>query len=185
MLWRLSLPKYTKAQEGFTLLELIIVMVLLGVLAVYAIPRFTGSGGYSEFTYQNRLISVLRNMQVRAMQDSRPNFCHQINFINTGSQAAFGPASTNYTAGNAAATCATTIDFTAPEFLRTTPNEISDSNVAMSVLDGATAVGTIGFNSFGSPLSSASSCSAGCSVTFTGESAVRVCIESQGYIHAC
>lgn len=185
MLWRLSVLKYSKAQAGFTLLELIIVVLLLGVLAVYAAPRFTGVGGYSEYTYQNRLISVLRNMQIRAMQDSRPDFCHQVNFINTPSQIAFGPASMNYMAGNAAASCATSIDFSAPEFLRTSPSEIIESSVAMTVQDGGSLITSIGFNSLGSPLSSAANCSAGCSVSFLGQSLVRVCIESQGYIHAC
>jgi len=185
MLWRTSLSKCDKAQGGFTLLELIIVMIILGILAVYAVPKFSGASGYSEYTYQNRLISVLRNMQVRAMQDSRPSFCHRINFVSTSTQVAFGPASTNYTAGNDAATCATSIDFGSPDFLRTSATEILDSNVSMTAVDGATAISLIDFNSFGSPLTAASNCSAGCRVTFTGEAAAQVCIESEGFIHAC
>jgi MSHA pilin protein MshC len=185
MFWRLSLPKRSQAQGGFTLLELIIVMVILGILAVYALPKFSGASGYSEFTYQNRLISVLRNMQIRAMQDSRPSFCHRINFINTASQVAFGPSSSNYASGNETATCATTIDYNSPAYLRTSIDEILDASVSMSVTDGATSISTIDFNSFGSPSTSASNCSAGCTVTFTGVSAARVCIESQGFIHAC
>jgi MSHA pilin protein MshC len=185
MLWRLSSPKQTKAQGGFTLLELIVVMIILGILAVVAVPRFSGNSGYSEYTYQNQLISVLRNMQIKAMQDSRPQFCHRINFINTSTQVAFGPATTNFNAGNEAATCVTSIDFNAPEFLRTSATELLDANVSMSVLDGTTSVGTIGFNSFGSPITSATNCSASCTITFSGVSPAKVCVESQGFIHAC
>ena len=185
MLWRVSSPKHSKAQGGFTLLELIVVMIILGILAIYAVPKFSGASGYSEYTYQNRLISVLRNMQVRAMQDSRPSFCHRINFINTSTQVAFGPASTNYTAGNEAATCATSIDYNSPEFLRTSATEILESGVVMTAVDGSTAITAIDFNSFGSPQTAALSCSAGCRVTFTGQAAAQVCIESEGFIHAC
>lgn len=185
MLWRVSSPKHSKAQGGFTLLELIVVMIILGILAVYAVPKFSGAGGYSEYTYQNRLISVLRNMQVRAMQDSRPSFCHRINFISTSTQVAFGPASTNYISGNEAATCATSIDYNSPEFLRTSATEILESSVAMIAVDGSTVINTIDFNSFGSPQTAVSNCSAGCRVTFTGQAAAQVCIESEGFIHAC
>jgi MSHA pilin protein MshC len=185
MLWRVYLRKHQKAQGGFSLLEIIVVMVILGVLAIYAAPKFSGASGYSEYTYQNRLISVLRNMQVRAMQDSRPSFCHRINFISTSAQVAFGPASTNYTAGNEAATCATSIDFNSPEFLRTSATEILESSVSMTAVDDSTVINAIDFNSFGSPQTAVSNCCAGCRVSFSGQAAVHVCIDSEGFIHAC
>ena len=185
MMRRLSAPKHTKVQGGFTLLELIVVMIILGILAVYAAPKFSGASGYSEYTYQNRLISVLRNMQLRAMQDSRPLFCHRINFINTSSQVAFGPASINYVSGNESGTCASSIDYSSPEYLRTSATEILEASVLMAASDGPTPISAIDFDSFGSPQTTASNCSAGCMVTFTGVAAAHVCIASEGFIHAC
>jgi MSHA pilin protein MshC len=185
MLWRLSLPKHKIAQGGFTLLELIIVMVILGILAVFAIPKFSGASGYSEYTYQNRLISVLRNMQIRAMQDSRIGFCHQINFVSTSTQVAFGPTTSGFATANNVANCNTSIDFTSPEFLRTSATEMIDASVSMTAVDGTTAISGIHFNSFGSPVTSVSNCSSSCTVSFTGISTAQVCIESEGFIHAC
>ena len=180
-----ALLKQQKAQGGFTLLELIVVMVIIGILAVFAVPRLSGVSGYSEYTYQNRLISVLRNMQIRAMQDSRPFFCHRINFVNTSSQVAFGPASSNYASGNESGTCGNSVDYYSPAYLRTSATEIIEAGVLMAAVDGSTTVGAIDFDSFGAPQTAISNCSAGCTVTSTGVTTAPACIESVGFIHAC
>lgn len=70
-----------KISAGFTLLELVVVIVILGVLAVFASVRFQGSDGFSAYTYQNRMLSALRNLQQKAMQDTRNNICFQLNII--------------------------------------------------------------------------------------------------------
>lgn len=174
--------------SGFTLIELVIVLVLLGVLATVAAARFQGRSGYAEYTFQNRLVSALRNMQTRAMQDSRDGFCHQINFQYGVGVAAFGPPSADFTSGNQAQTCLTSINFSTAEFLRTDAGEVSDESVSMASSDGAaTSISFIGFDSLGRPLSSANNCSgnAGCQVSFSGEETVSVCVEQEGYIHAC
>ena len=169
-------------QKGFTLLELIIVIVILGILAVTASSRFDGSKGFAEYTYQARLISSLRHMQQQAIQDTRPGYCFQINFL--ASPAAFGPPTLSYNSGAPGATCSTLIEHGNPDYLRTTASEMAGDGVTFGTLPFT----FIGFDSFGRPLTdngSAPNCSAGCQLDFVGEASVSVCIESQGYIHVC
>lgn len=164
---------------GFTLIELIIVIVLLGILAVTALPRLQDSGGVSEYTYQARLVAALRAMQARAMYDTRANYCFQINFV-TGNASAFGPPTLVYT-GAAAATCASTIDgSSASDFMKATNAELSEDDVVIS-----SAPSYVRFNALGCADVGAGFCNSTTQIDFQGEVTTSVCIESQGYIHAC
>jgi len=57
-------------QAGFTLIELIIVIIILGILAVTVVPKIFNSSGYEEVGYQAETIAKLRAIQLRAMQDT-------------------------------------------------------------------------------------------------------------------
>ncbi|WP_137165596.1 type II secretion system protein [Salinimonas lutimaris] len=174
-----------RASAGFTLVELIVTIVIVGVLAVVALPRFADTSGYTEFTYQKRVLAALRAMQYKAMQDTRTGFCHQLNFA-TGSDPAFGPATMDYSAVNQATTCQNTIDFSAPEALRTDTGEIQADGVTMSVLDSAgTAISSLGFDNLGRPVTADCSTASGCTITFSAQASAAVCVTSQGWIHAC
>jgi MSHA pilin protein MshC len=171
--------------KGFTFVELIVVIILISILSVTVFSRFSGTSGFSEYTYQAKLISALRNMQTRAMHDTRDGYCFQINFNSAPS--AFGPPILDYvsdTTGAEEATCATHIEFGNPEYLTTNASEMTDAGVSLSTLP---SYGFIAFNSQGQPVDVAGklTCSDQCKVTLKGESDVSVCIESQGYIHAC
>ena len=65
--------------RGFTTVELIVVLVLLGILAAYAAPRFTGRGGYAELTVQQDLIQSIRFAQQLAMSRTDQNITLVIN----------------------------------------------------------------------------------------------------------
>lgn len=57
-----------RPQQGFTLFELIIVVVILGVLAVTLLPRFFTNSGTAEYQYRDQALSLLRRVQMQAMQ---------------------------------------------------------------------------------------------------------------------
>jgi MSHA pilin protein MshA len=50
----------TKSQGGFTLIELVVVIVILGILAAFAVPRFMGMEGRARVATLNGLAGSLR-----------------------------------------------------------------------------------------------------------------------------
>ena len=55
-----------KSETGFTLVELILVIVLIGILAVVVVPKLSTSG-FEERGYYDRLVSALRYAQKYAV----------------------------------------------------------------------------------------------------------------------
>ena len=55
---------------GFTLIELVVVLVLLGIISMYAAPKFTGRGGYSEMTARQDIKQSIRYAQQLAMSQT-------------------------------------------------------------------------------------------------------------------
>jgi MSHA pilin protein MshC len=60
-----------KGHRGFTLVELITVMVIAGILAVAAIPRFIGHAAFDSRAFYDRTISTLRYAQKLAIAERR------------------------------------------------------------------------------------------------------------------
>ncbi len=53
--------KKTTSRNGFTLIELIIVMVILGIMAAVAVPRYLDSIANAEESAEDAVISAIRN----------------------------------------------------------------------------------------------------------------------------
>jgi len=62
-------------QTGFTLIELVIVIIMIGILATTVIPKMFTSSGYEEVGYQAETVAKLRAIQLRAMQDTSSTQC--------------------------------------------------------------------------------------------------------------
>ena len=178
------LQKPSSAQQGFTLVELIIVITLIGVLSITAYSRFSGKDDFSAYAYQSQALSLLRNVQTKAMYDSRSNYCYQINFVTTSSPA-FGVPIDNFSSGNQVNSCASTIGTNLKEGLSTQSNELSENGLTLSVLDGSTAISYLRFDAMGRPQTSVADCISGCTISFSGAQTTQVCVEPEGYVHAC
>jgi MSHA pilin protein MshC len=161
-----------RANHGFTLVELVTVIILVGILSVVVAGKFFGRGGFDEYTYRDRLLAALRLVQLNAMND-RAGSCHQLLI----EASRFGApdsdpctASQSYSSDYFAAT-------KQPNRSALLPSEIRHE---VSLSSGLPV--DIRFDGFGRPLLS---CRGGCQLRVVGEVTLGICIEVEGFIHAC
>lgn len=60
-----------RVQRGFTLIELVMVLLLLGILAVYAVPRIINTGDFYARGFHDQSLAYLRYAQKTAIAQRR------------------------------------------------------------------------------------------------------------------
>lgn len=58
-----------RTSGGFTLIELVATIIVIGVLAVTVLPRFSDRSGVAEYALRDQLIALAQEAQQRAMFD--------------------------------------------------------------------------------------------------------------------
>lgn len=64
--------------SGFTMIELIVVIIMLAIMAISIAPKFLNSTGFQEYTYRDDVINTLRAIQLRAMQQTGSSGCNLV-----------------------------------------------------------------------------------------------------------
>ncbi|MEZ9007606.1 prepilin-type N-terminal cleavage/methylation domain-containing protein [Vibrio sp. 10N.286.49.F3] len=159
--------------NGFTLVELIIVIIILGIISTFAASRFVGTSSYSTFTAQEQIISVIRQVQVNRIQTNIPNlynYCNDTSNPDLQKLCLRSRITINASCIGSSRGCSAS-----------DPNSRSDLVVADQVSFSTTpSVSQITFDLLGNPLDTASS---GVSILITSaQNQASVCINSQGYV---
>ena len=156
---------------GFTLVELIVVIILVSILAVVAISRFTGVAAFNTQGFNDRVIESLRYAQKQAIAKRR-NVCVAF----TSASVAFTYAST---AGSAAA-CNTNLSGPAGE----NPYSVVPEN--KSVVTFSPVPAGLTFSALGQPIvtSSGLPLAAVQTITISGDGSRTFYVEPDtGYVH--
>ncbi len=64
--------------SGFTLIELIVVIIMIAIMAATIVPKLLSSKGFEEYTYRDELITKLRAIQLRTMQQTNSSTCREV-----------------------------------------------------------------------------------------------------------
>ena len=151
-------------KTGFTLVELIITILVIGVLAVTAAPRFLGDDTEEAIALRDQALQVVRNIQLRAMQNFQDTSCVKITATIIAPPAGHdcsNSLSTTFDADQVVNASSTGITFQ-------TADENGDS------------FSQIQFDGFGRPRNI--SCFTACTIQIN---AFAVCLQSEGAVYAC
>lgn len=156
----------TKPNRGFTLVELIVVILLLAIISATAISRFGGRQNYELYALQNQVSSVVRQVQLNRMQSN-------IDMSVSGAESLRLVAANNCIGSQSA--CDNTSE--------TRSDAIASDDYSFASVPTSSYSSPIEFNLLGNPENSASS---GVQITISSNNSsgrAWVCINSQGFVY--
>ncbi|MBB1466214.1 type II secretion system protein [Vibrio sp. SG41-7] len=156
----------TKPNRGFTLVELIVVILLLAIISATAISRFGGRKNYELYALQNQVSSVVRQVQLNRMQSNMD-------------MSVSGAESLRLVAANNCIGSQSACDNTS----ETRSDVIASDDYSFASVPTSSYSSPIEFNLLGNPENTASS---GVQITISSNNSsdrAWVCINSQGFVY--
>ncbi|MGJ8691086.1 MAG: type II secretion system protein [Thalassotalea sp.] len=172
-------------QTGFSLIELVTVIILIGILAVNVLPKFSGSSSFEAHPYRAQLISALRLTQQRAMQYTAATYKNSNgDVVNICNQLVLAEVSGSEKAryGVPDRTDCTTLTFASAWQPDSTGLIVDNNHQVNFQIQGRSNPSQITFDQWGRP---AADCAGGCVINvISSDETINIQIESEGFIYA-
>ncbi len=152
-------------QRGFTLVELVTIIILIGILSVVALPRLFSQSSYSAYTLQDEFISEMRTAQLMALNNS--DRCYRVRVTASGYHIL------HYGSRNGSGRCTGAVQ-------RTEAVQSFQGGANLSLISSAANSFDIDFDTLGRNFLG---CSGAC-IRVIADETRTIAIESEGYIHA-
>ncbi len=151
-------------QSGFTLVELVVVIIVLSIVSVYAASRYMGASSFSAYAAQEQAISIIRQIQLSRMQS---------NIDSTATLSSDYQLRVTSSCLGSVSSCTASGDSRSNKLVL--PDELSFAQTM-----------TVNFDLLGNPSCATGTCPAEFKVDLSSTTeTLGVCINSQGYIYAC
>ena len=156
-----------KKPDGFTLIELVVVILLLGILATFALPKWLGKGGFEVQTARDELVARLRLVQMHNMNEPADRCSWWL-----GESSRFGHISMM--------PCGAPPAISGWNGAQVSRGRIVTLSSGLALA--ATAGWSVRFDRMGRPLGA---CAGGCQLSISdGSETAKVQVNAQGYVYA-